>query len=397
MKKSPLDLPVPDYAGGSLLNLMASIIRGLGGRTPHPDLRALPHDAVAGRRHVILLLIDGLGAEQLDHYLSSPARRRASPFFAAHPPRAILDTVSPATTAAVVTTVATGASPAEHGITGWHIHFPDLGAAATLLPYRSRTGAPFALPDFPLADYLRLPAPLATIPVAKHLVSTVGIPTSATSLAQPWWTTRRAYSALPGLHRHLLAIAREKRPSYTYAYWPHYDSVCHASGPFSRPAVSHLKEIDAALARLAAAFAKLKTLPLLLVTADHGLMPVERLVDLSKIPGLYDTFTTLPSGDARCMHLFVRPSRTDAALAILRAPALADAHRLLTRDEYLSSGLLGPGRPHPALASRTGDYVLLAAPGIVFQGPSPYSHVFRFRGHHSGLTPTETRTPLIVL
>ena len=66
-------------------------------------------------------------------------------------------------------------------------------------------------------------------------------------------------------------------------------------------------------------------------------------------------------------------------------------------SELQSSGLLGPGRPHPDLTSRVGDYVLLAAPGISFQFPAPYSRVFHFKGHHSGLLPAETRIPLFAL
>jgi hypothetical protein len=398
MTTAPLSsIPVPDYRGGSLLNLMSSIIRGLGGKCPHAPLRALPPTAVKGHRQVILLLLDGMGAEQIEHYLSAPARRSASPFLAQNAPLTIMDTVSPATTASVVTTVATGASPAEHGIIGWHLHFPDLGTSGPILPYRTRTGVPLAEPDFPLAAYLRLPSPLSTLSRARHLVSVDGIPNSPTSMAQGWWSTRRSFTTLLGLHRHLLAIARERAQSFTYAYWSHYDSVCHEFGPTSPEAVAHLAELDRFLARLQAAFRKLPKPPLLLVIADHGLMAVERVVNLLNVPGLYATFASLPAGDARCVHLFLRPDRINDALAILSSPRLAGTHTLLTGAEYLSSGLMGPGRPHPALASRVGDYVMLGSPGVIFQFPAPYSKVFRFLGHHSGLTTAETRIPLFAL
>lgn len=390
-------ISVPDYRGGSLLNLMSSVIRGLGGRCSHAPLRVLPPTAVKGHRQVILLLLDGLGAEQLEHYLSEPARRSVSPFFAENAPLTIMDTVSPATTASVVTTVATGASPAEHGIIGWHLHFPDLGTSGSILPYRTRTGVPLAEPDFPLGAYLRLPSPLSTLSRARHLVSVEGIPDSPTSMAQGWWTTRRSFTTLLGLHRHLLAIARERAQSFTYAYWSHYDSVCHEFGPLSAEAVAHLKELDQFLAQLQSAFRKLQKPPLLLAIADHGLMAVERVVNLLNVPGLYSTFASLPAGDARCVHLFLRPERIADALAILASPRLAGTHTLLTGEQYLASGLLGPGRPHPALVSRVGDYVLLGAPGVIFQFPAPYSKVFRFLGHHSGLTTAETRIPLFAL
>lgn len=254
-----------------------------------------------------------------------------------------------------------------------------------------------AEPDFPLGAYLRLPSPLSTLSRARHLVSVDGIPNSPTSMAQGWWTTRRSFSTLLGLHRRLLAIARERAQSFTYAYWSHYDSVCHAHGPTSPQAVAHLKEVDLFLAQLQAAFQKLPNPPLLLLIADHGLMAVRRVVNLLRVPGLYGTFASLPAGDARCVHLFLRPDRINDALAILASPRLGGTHTLLTGAEYLASGLLGPGRRHPALASRVGDYVLLASPGVIFQFPAPYSKVFTFRGHHSGLTTAETRIPLFAL
>ena len=57
-------LPKPDYDGGSLLNLMASVIRSRGGRSPHEALRNLPVAELKRYRKVVLLLLDGIGAGQ---------------------------------------------------------------------------------------------------------------------------------------------------------------------------------------------------------------------------------------------------------------------------------------------------------------------------------------------
>lgn len=390
--------PVPDYAGASLLNLTASIVRALGGRSPYPECRFLRASALRPFRRIVLLLVDGLGESQLADYLSSPAARRRSPFFAVRP-RHVIDTVAPATTASVVTTVSTGAAPAAHAILGWHLHLPDLGLDATPLPYVTRVGAPLAPPDFPLSRYLAIPAPMSTTRARRWLLSTRGIPTSPLSLAQPWWHERRDYLTLPGLVRALRAFAAAPaRRAFAYAYWPHYDSVCHAAGPLSRPARAHLAEIDAALARAAAALAPSRTL--LLVTADHGLVPVRRTIRLARIPGFLSTLATLPSGDARCTHFFVRPSRVPDFLAAFQKAPLAGAGALVTGADYLSSGMLGPlnRRAHPSLADRVGDYVFLAAPGVILQSSPPHDpSTFRPKGHHSGLTPEETRIPLFVV
>src|SRR5258706_13890795 len=118
----------PDYAGGSLVNLVASVVASRGGKPLHEPLRnfAVATDA----RNVVLLIIDGLG----DNYLmrhgagSELARRR----------RTSLTSVFPSTTASAITTSYTGRTPLEHGLTGWFTYFGEAGCVSAALPFRSR-------------------------------------------------------------------------------------------------------------------------------------------------------------------------------------------------------------------------------------------------------------------
>ena len=55
----------PDYSGGSLVNLMASIVAARGGKASHPPLRSLRAEMLTQARNLVLLIIDGLG----DNYL----------------------------------------------------------------------------------------------------------------------------------------------------------------------------------------------------------------------------------------------------------------------------------------------------------------------------------------
>ena len=386
------DLPRPDYNGRNIVNLMSSIIRARGGRSPHRPLAGLPLAELRSRRKVVLLLLDGLGSKQLHRFVLSGKGRK---FFARHPWQNIT-TACPATTAAVVTTLATGAAPAEHAILGWHLHLSDLGLDGTILPFITRTDVPIAPDDFDLEKYLALPAPLATIRGRRVLISQGHIPTSRTSLAQPWWTERHAFENLDGLLRHLRAFARSPGRAYAYAYWPHYDSHCHRHGPEGRIPALHLAEIDAFLARAQKALAGTDTL--LLVTADHGHMQTRVRIDLSKIPGFYDTLTSLPSGDSRMAQCFVRPARVPEFLRLTRAAPLRGACACVSHAEVLRSGVLGPGKPHPALKNRLGDYVLFAAPGHAFLYPAALSGDKAPKyGNHGGLSADELDVPLFVV
>ena len=386
------DLPRPDYAGGSIVNLMATLIRARGGRSPHRPLNGLPRAVLSSYKKVVLLLVDGLGANQLLRFVAAGHGKK---FLALHPWQKIT-TACPATTAAVVTTLATGASPAEHAILGWHLHLPDIGMVGTLLPFVTRTDTPIATDDFDLEKYLALPAPLATIPGRRVLISQGHIPTSRTSMAMPWWTERRAFENLPGLVRHLRAFARSPGRAYAYAYWPHYDSLCHQHGPAGRVPARHLRDIDACLAQIQRALAGTGTL--LLVTADHGHMQTHTRIDLSAIPGFYDTLAMLPSGDARLVQCFVRPAREKEFLRLARSAPLRGAAACVAHAAMLRSGLLGPGRPHPALKNRLGDYTLFAAPGHAFLYPAagPRDR-FVMHGNHGGLSRDELDVPLFVV
>src|SRR5260221_7910175 len=68
----------PDYAGGSLLNLMASIVDACGGRPLHAPLRNFQ----AGKaENLVLLIIDRAGGNYLQRQRarSEPAPRRRAP------------------------------------------------------------------------------------------------------------------------------------------------------------------------------------------------------------------------------------------------------------------------------------------------------------------------------
>ena len=386
------DLPRPDYSGGGIVNLMASIIRSRGGKSPHRSLAGLPPSALRPYRKVVLLLLDGLGAKQLHQFILSGKGRE---FLALHPWQKIT-TACPATTAAVVTSLATGSSPAEHAILGWHLHLPDLGMVGTILPFVTRTDTPIAGDDFDLEKYLAIPAPLASIRGRRVLISQGHIPTSRTSMAMPWWTERRAFDDLDGMLRRLRAFARSPGRAYAYAYWPHYDSECHVHGPEGRAPARHLSELDAFLGRAERALAGTDTL--LLVTADHGHMQTRERIDLSRIPGFYDCLSMLPSGDARMVQCFVRPARVKEFLRLTRSAPLHGAAACASQAEVLRSGILGPGRPHPALANRLGDYILFAAPGCAFLYPAAQSGEKAPKyGNHGGLSADELEVPLFVV
>ncbi|HNC62198.1 MAG TPA: alkaline phosphatase family protein, partial [Rhodocyclaceae bacterium] len=117
---------LPDYDGGSILNLIASIGRTCGGRFPdYAPLSLVPEHSFARARRLLLIVIDGLG----DALLREAGQGTR---LAAHRVGG-LTSVFPSTTAAAVTTLMSGLAPAAHGLTGWHMLFEEAGGVLAVL------------------------------------------------------------------------------------------------------------------------------------------------------------------------------------------------------------------------------------------------------------------------
>jgi hypothetical protein len=111
----------PDYRGNAILNLMSSIAGHFGVDTEHPPLaEPLPLRDVA---RICLLVVDGLGYLQLQRHLADGAMPHLRAHLAAGD--AVLrrvTSVMPSTTAAALTTIYTGYTPAEHGRLGASVY-----------------------------------------------------------------------------------------------------------------------------------------------------------------------------------------------------------------------------------------------------------------------------------
>src|SRR3954471_18794709 len=121
---------LPNYAGGSLVNLIASLVAARGGVARHRELDLMPARELSDARNVVLLIVDGLG----DRYV----RQRGAGGELARRRRGALTSVFPSTTASAITTSYTGCTPLEHGLTGWFTYFGQAGCVAAALPFRSR-------------------------------------------------------------------------------------------------------------------------------------------------------------------------------------------------------------------------------------------------------------------
>jgi predicted AlkP superfamily pyrophosphatase or phosphodiesterase len=108
---------LPDYNGGSIVNLMSSIAKACGGKTNYVQLKSLSSEEIKNK-NIILLVIDGLGYEYL---------KKSNANFLKENLKDKMTSVFLPTTACATTTFQTGVAPQQHALTGWFMFLKKRG------------------------------------------------------------------------------------------------------------------------------------------------------------------------------------------------------------------------------------------------------------------------------
>jgi len=381
---------LPDYQGGSIVNLMASIIRGRGGDSSYPPLRLLPAEEIASITNVVLLVVDGLGFKYLTERLPRGTLGRNL--------RGSITSVFPSTTAAAITSFLTGDAPQQHAVTGWHTYLRELGCVMTVLPGHPRYGGVSYRKANLDPEKLFGHVPLSSrIRTRSTIVSPAHIAHSDFNSAHRGNAELRGFETLPEMFRQAVrAIRASREPKYLYLYWPRLDSIGHEKGMKSEAALTHLREIELALTDFLVAIGRTDTV--LLVTADHGQIDTVESdrIDLADHPELARCLALPLCGEPRAAFCYVRPSRVEQFECYWRE-VLAEQADLVPSQELVTRGLFGVGDPHPRLDERIGDYTLLMRKNRVIREWLPNEKRYSQIGVHGGLSTTELQVPLCVL
>ncbi|MFH0979176.1 MAG: alkaline phosphatase family protein [Candidatus Woesearchaeota archaeon] len=379
---------LPDYKGGSIVNLMSSISRALGARSSYQPLKGLPPKELTGFRNIVLIVVDGLGYE----YLASIGRKTVLASYL----RGHITTVFPATTTAAITTFATGLAPQEHGLTGWFMHAKELGTVIIPLQFSPRLG-PVSLSSFgvdPKIFFDQKPI-FPRLKADSYVITTMGIDSTDYNTALFGHPKKLLYNSLPNFFSQISrAVHLSNRRKFVYAYWPDFDLICHAKGTKSRELKDHLFYFD----RQFALFLRSMKDSLVIVTADHGMIdvPSKNLLQLRDHPKLQETLTLPLCGEARCPFCYVHPHKARQFERYVRTK-LARFCSLHKSSELVAKQVFGIRKPHPKLYDRIGDYVLLMKDGFALKDSLLSRKRYSHPGRHGGVSSHEMLVPLIVV
>lgn len=359
---------IPDYGGANVRGIIPALLGPSTWSTGLPRWMPAP---VAGADAVVLLVLDGLGWDQLQ------AHRELMPTVASMTGGPI-HTVAPTTTATALTSITTGLTPAEHGLVGYRMVLG--GDIVNVLRWYSGDQA-----------VRRSHPPRDVQPFEPFLGQTVPV-VSIAELQGSAFSEAHLRGSVPVGWRAASSIAVEARRQiadgsrFVYCYYGGVDKIAHERG-FGEYYEAELRAADRLVSDLLSA---LPTGTTLLVTADHGQVDVgDRIIVLSD--ALLASIT-MQSGEGRFRWLHAPRGAGGDVVDIARAE-VGDVAWVVTKEQMLDEQWFGPVMA-PPIRARLGDVALVARDEVSFHDPLD-SGPFELMCRHGSLTSAEVNVPLV--
>jgi len=361
---------IPDYSGANLTGIIPGCLLGTSGRRPN----WFPQPLQEAER-IVLLVIDGLGYEQLQRHAHIAPNLMSLV-------GGSITTIAPSTTASALTSLVTGASPAEHGIVGYRMDMGD--SVMNTLRWWSDT-----------RDLRKVHPPASVQPIPPFVGMTIPV-VSRAELEGSAFTEAHLRGSRPCGWRAASSIVAQcaslisSGEKFVYAYYDGVDKIAHERG-FGAYYDAEIAATDWLVGAL------LNTLPsgtTLAITADHGQVQVDdNVVHLSD-----DIKATLhhQSGEGRFRWLHAKRGQESDLLQIA-TDLYSDIAWIASRDQVVEEAWLGPargGRIADQVKRRLGDVALVPFTATTFDDPldsGPFSLVCR----HGSLTADEMFVPFL--
>ena len=343
--------------------------------------------------HLVLVMADGLG-------MSAVRAMDPDSFIARHVAAELL-TVFPSSTPVVLTSLSTGAWPAQHGVPAWHVYLQEIDAVSTIIKYARRSDEK-DLSELGMDAQAAYPLPSMMEDLAWDTASF--LPKSLAGSAFSTYTSgispHVGYEKLGDAVGAISdRVKRATKNTISHLYIPDVDFASHVAGTASPMAQGAASGVDRALASLANALPRGARI---VMTADHG------LVDYTA-----DEVSTITPSDPLTTHLEHEPWGTGRTMSFACANGgetdfagqfrerFGDRFYLLTVEELMELELYGPGPISPVMARRVGTHMAISRGAWLLDYDYPKVRREAQEEHepvsqHGGLTPAEMLVPLVI-
>jgi hypothetical protein len=399
------ELVFPTYAGLSLWNITHSLAALLGVEWPNAvplDNRVWGDQPPTDINRVVLYLMDGLGYRYLQHLLTEDADSRSAVTELTGGKGPLpLTSILPSTTATALPTLWTGYSPVAHGMLGTIMYLREFSMLGNMLKFSPATGqhpaGSFEQWGSNPESFIPLPGlseTLAAADVATHLV--VNHHLNGTGLS------RILHRGVQHRHLHLgtsdkwlrmhdVLRATVGQRCLVSIYDPAVDSLSHRYGATSRYVETEIKHQLYKLRDLLTDSAVHDGHTLVLIVADHGHEDADKLAKVVEAPPIREALRSGMGCEMRFAYAYLRDGQRQAVIDTLEGE-FSDCVTWIDGQTAIEAGFFGPETPHPEMAHRLGDLILIPRPTWRVVEPTLY---FEAPSLHGGMSANEMLIPLL--
>lgn len=370
----------PDYSN-SIVNLSCSVLK-------YFNVSDIKHDTLPEidkllqqrmPRNVVLLLFDAMGISILDRHLSE------SSFTRQHVIRSLSSTFPP-TTVAATTAVNSGLTPLETGWLGWITYFKEIDDNIitffnTLQSDGDKQAAPVHL------TYSHIPYKTLSMQICESNpdVKCMAVAPFKTHPVDPTIITKSVRENMDNI----LNLTREAGRHMIYGYWHEPDHTMHDLGVDDPRITPIVLDIDTNMQYLYDNINRDDTI--VFAIADHSQINAKWFC-LCDYPDIQALLKHPHSIEGRCASFMVKDGKKEEFRKLF-GRYFGEHFMLMEHEEFLQSGLLGTGVPHPRTDGFVGDFVAVATDEYCIGETHEDAEMI---GIHAGLTKEEMEVPLIV-
>ncbi|MDO4940437.1 MAG: alkaline phosphatase family protein [Erysipelotrichaceae bacterium] len=321
-------------------------------------------------KKIILMLIDAMGANLIEKYLSDDSFLRKNMITR-------VPTVFPTTTTAATTSIRNGKSPNENAWLAWTQYCKEVDDI--IIPFKGDSyyhknnygGREFYESIVPFKD-------------TTDELNEQGI---KSRILFPSFE-KDGCEDFDSMCNRLVNYSNKDDYRYIYAYWDKYDTYCHEYGPSSNICKAYLAHINYEIEHMCE---RLSSDTMLVVVADHGQIDVKRYYDFrgSKFE---KCFLRLPAGETRSQFFYIK-DEFKQEFEKMFVEEFKDDFILKNKQEVIKEKIFGEHQDHERFASFLGDYLAIAKSDLVFVNIDEEAQI---KGHHAGICDDELMIPVVV-
>ena len=378
------NIVLPNY-DHCILNTINSILKYYNVETGHKSLESLDNLLNKRYKNVVFLVLDGMGEHILNNI--SP-----NGFFTENRIDC-LTSVYPSTTTAALTTYYAGRPPYETGWIAWSQYFKEYGRTVDMFSRKE--------------SYLKEDIDKARMNVFKGVMAYKSVfkmieeanPGIRAFEITPCYSDPRAKRSMRAddidqVVDCIEILCENPGEKFIMAYCDKPDGTLHKFGTDSEEAKEFLLDAEA---KVKALCEKLPEDTIVIISADHGHMNIEKAYSLQDYPEIEECLYMPVSLESRTVNFYVKENMKKEFEERFNA-VFKDEFWLMTVEEFLDRNFLGFGKKHPKVDECLGNYIALSTSSsiIIIEAYLAEGKPVK-KSTHCGLTKEEMEVPVIVI